>query len=109
MKRSKDVSLWFSMNNDFISIMKFIYEKAKYDFNIIYKIRNNIVHSGDSNNEYLGYYCIRLKETLDLILEVVMHELQYDGRKTISEILGIQKIKFELYQEQIMNGNFSLI
>jgi len=108
-KRSEEVSIWYSNNNEFLNTIKSVNNRIRYDFNIMYKIRNSIVHTADSNNEYLGYYCIRLKETIDIILDMVIHELQYNGRKTIYEILGIQKIKYELYLEKIKSGDLSFV
>ncbi len=107
-KRSEEVANWFLNSKELVSVLKTLYNRNKYDFNIMYKIRNNIVHTADANNDYLGYYCIRLEETINLILEAVMHELQYNGEKKISEILGVQKILYDLNIENIKEGIYQI-
>lgn len=100
-RRTKEVSEFYANKELLKSTINIIYERIKYEFNLMYKLRNDIVHSGGVKAEFFGYYCIRLKQTLELILDRVVWELNHYPDKKIDEILGSQQFIYELLLKRI--------
>jgi hypothetical protein len=99
--KTNDISSLYENKVLLTVTLKSIYERVRYEFNIMNKIRNDIVHSGETKIEFLGYFCNRLKHSIDLILSKVVLELKYHPHRTIHEILASQQFIYELLLQRI--------
>jgi len=83
--------------------LRLIKQRVRFDLQVIYQIRNDMVHSARVEQPYISYYARRLRDMVDQVLGNVMFYLQYFPNRKIGDILTRLKLISELYVDKIEN------
>lgn len=77
--------------------LDFYRRSIETDLNLIYRFRNQIIHSANSIEDYLDFICLRLYKYIDSIVATILYYKRQCPSITTEEVLNSINDTFDLY------------
>jgi hypothetical protein len=85
--------------------LKFLIESIECDINLIYRIRNQLIHSAKNLDDIFDYIGLRLYRYVNSIVSTILYYKKRNSDVTIAELLNSICETYEYYMENIKNSS----